>query len=171
MLLASALGTVALLFAASTDVMQRIIPNRAVVLVALAGIALRWEDGPGALLHAILLAAAIFAAMLVLFQFEVVGGGDVKLLAAASLLSPPEMVPGQMLLIALAGGGLALLWIVDRRLRGVAALPVDADGAGLDPPAPRLPERETAGAGFQQHGLPYGVAICLGTLASMALSS
>lgn len=172
MILASAIAVAALLFAACTDVIGRTIPNRAVIVVALAGIASRAGDGVTALLLAMVIAVAIFAGMLLLFQLQIVGGGDVKLLAAASLLSSPPAVPGQMLLIALAGGILALLWIIDRRLRGVTAIPADPYAAATGSFADQRPEAAPApGTGLRDPALPYGVAICLGTLASMALSS
>jgi prepilin peptidase CpaA len=43
------------------------------------------------------------------------GGGDVKLLGAAALRVPPYAVPGMLMATALAGGVLALFYLVARR--------------------------------------------------------
>ena len=82
----------------------------------------------------------VFAAGLVLFARGWMGGGDVKLLTAASVWTGVGGLPALLLATALAGGGLALAAIA------VRALPL-ADG-------PRVLERGAP--------LPYGVAIAIG---------
>lgn len=139
----------------------------------LAGIVLRFGDGVPVLLCALMISGFIFAAMLLLFYLGLVGGGDVKLLAAASLLSAPDEVGGQLVLIALAGGVMALLllWRVCLKLRRKDSIPAGLDVVPADQFTPTLAAKQrNEQPGFQGDGLPYGVAICIGTLASMALS-
>lgn len=164
----SALCAGLLLFAAITDIKWRIISNRTVLLLALAGITLRSGDGVQDLLGSVAIAGIIFALMLFLFSSGMVGGGDVKLLAAASLLSTPAQVGNQLVYIALAGGAMAALylaWPLCLRMLGR-----DARAANHNLPTSPSAERAEKLPGFQGDGLPYGVAICIGTLANMAFS-
>lgn len=162
------------MFTAITDIKWRTIPNRVVLLVLLAGIVVRSGDGLEALLAALAVAGFIFAAMLLLFHLGLVGGGDVKLLAAASLLSAPGEVGGQLVLIALAGGVMALMLLLRRvcqKLHRKDSVPAERDVVPADHFAPTLTaNQQNELPGFQGDGLPYGVAICIGTLANMALS-
>lgn len=165
----SALCAGLLLFAAFTDIKWRIIPNRTVLLLALAGIMLRSGDGVQDLLGSMAIAGIIFALMLFLFNSGMVGGGDVKLLAAASLLSTPEQVGSQLVFIALAGGAIAMLFLA-RPL----CLSIVGRGAVVGNHRPTISpaaERTELLPGFQGDGLPYGVAICIGTLVNMAFST
>ena len=105
-------GLAALVVAAMTDLRRRIIPNEAVLVVAGAGLVLgllsfqgwRWRS-----------AAAVALGLLVVLgqmtRLGIVGGGDAKLIAAVSLSQPPADVPSLLLHIALAGGGLALIYL------------------------------------------------------------
>jgi len=147
-------GVVALLVAATRDVLHRVIPDLCVLVIAIAGLAMRLDDGFGVLAASLGIAVLLFAAMVSLFHLGALGGGDVKLLAAASLLSPPAAVPGQLMLIAFAGGILAVGWIVRRKLQSSTSATADAD---------------LAPAQSEDSGLPYGVAICAGTLIHLAL--
>ena len=137
-----------LLAAALTDLAWRRIPNGIAALVALVGLA---RQGVGGAFGVALLAGAlVFLGCLLLWQRGALGGGDVKLLAAASLLVPPALVPAQLLAVALAGGGLALLHLSLRPLLRAESLPRG--------PLRREARRIRAGA-----PMPYGVAIALGT--------
>lgn len=160
--------------AAFTDLKWRVIPNRVVLLVLLAGIVIRWGDGVPVLLGALAIAGFVFAVMLLLFHLGTVGGGDVKLLAAASLLSAPADVPNQLVLIALAGGVMALVVLLWRFCRGLyrkISPPGAQDLQATDRSAHSLASnQQNEQTGFHGDGLPYGLAICIGTLASMALS-
>lgn len=164
----SALCAGLLLFAAFTDIKWRIISNRTILLLALAGIILRSGDGILDLLGSVAIAGIIFAFMLFLFNSGMVGGGDVKLLAAASLLSTPAQVGGQLVFIALAGGVMAMLflaWPLCLRIVGRDGR-VANHRLTVSPAA----ERTEKLPGYHGEGLPYGVAICIGTLAHMAFS-
>ena len=172
--MASVFAVILLLFAAFTDVRWRIISNRVVLSVALAGFVVRTGDGLPALLGAASVSVFIFAGMLLLFHFGLVGGGDVKLLAAASMLSTPVEVGRQLVLIALAGGVMALMFLLWRaclRLYRKNSIPTERGVIPADHTALSLPAvQQIEGPGFHGDGLPYGVAICIGTLANMALS-
>ena len=78
------------------------------------------------------------------WRCRVMGGGDVKLLAACALLAPPAAVPGLVLAVALAGGVLALAYLALQPLVPVPALArpgaaarTRVAGRGLAHPPPR----------------------------------
>jgi prepilin peptidase CpaA len=93
-------------------------------------------------------AAALLAAML-LFQLRLIGGGDAKLLAAASVWVGYEQFLPFFVYVTIFGGALALLLLGYRRLPA-AAFPLLPDWAS------RLHN--------QGEGMPYGVAITAGAL-------
>ncbi len=88
-----------------------------------------------------------------LFSRGLIGGGDVKLLAAAALWAGADALPPLLLLTALIGGLLALLFLT----------PLGRADRGA-----RMPKRRRAEA--KSHGrtgppVPYGVAIAAAALA------
>jgi prepilin peptidase CpaA len=105
----------ALLFAAAHDVAVRTVPNRASLIVALAGVGLSALDGQ--LVQALFGAVLVFGGTWYCWRRGWIGGGDVKLLTACVLLVPPTSVPGLILGTAIAGGVLALAYL------GLARLP------------------------------------------------
>ena len=82
------------------------------VLVALAGVAARTASGDTML--SLLLASAVFAVLYLLWRFEVLGGGDVKLLAACALLVPAGAVAALLAAVTLSGGILAGAYLILR---------------------------------------------------------
>ena len=136
-------------WAALSDVLSRRIPNRLVALLALAALGrlgLELAGGAGWMQAAadLALSLAVFGFGALLFRFGLVGGGDVKLLAAGALWIGAGAAWPFLAGTALAGGALALgfvLWLGFAR-RGAA-----------------------------RPSLPYGVAIAaggvIGTLAAL----
>jgi prepilin peptidase CpaA len=104
----------------------------------------------------VLCAVVIFGIGAVAFAGGLLGGGDVKLLAAASLFAGPALLLDFFTVTALAGGALALAMLAGAPI-GPAGLP-EGDGTLRD----RL-----------RGGLPYGPAIAAGGLwvAAMQLVS
>jgi len=90
--------------------------------------------------------AAAFAVGFVLFRLGLMGGGDGKLLAAVALWSGPAQILPVLLVIALAGGVIALTLGVARFVHGRVRV---ASPAGVS-------------AGILGGRLPYGVAIAGG---------
>ena len=144
-------------WAAISDFSRFIIPNRICLAIValypahvLAGGAIDWQG-------AALLAAATFAAGSVLFALRIVGGGDVKFLAAVTLWVGPAQFWPFMIVMALAGGVLALAYIVATR----AWRPLAVRAIGM-------------ASGIEQHVLPetlrvpYGIAIAVGGLCAVA---
>lgn len=134
-----ALLAIALLAAALGDWRHLLIRNRLNGAIA-AGAPLFWlaagvAPWPGMALQ-IGLALLVLAVCAALFAMRVLGGGDVKLLAALALWVPPATFADLVLVMALAGGGLAAAMLV---LRGRMA-----------PDAPA--------------SIPYGIAIAAGGL-------
>lgn len=129
--------------AATSDLRWRRIPDRFAVGLAGLGllrltVALATGVGLGPAITDVIAAAALFAAGALLFRFGLFGGGDVKLMAAGALwLGASELFP-YLFATALAGGLLALCFLVRRRL-----------------PRP-VGDRRPAEV------LPYGVAIAAG---------
>lgn len=136
----------AMAFAAAMDLLTMTIPNRVSLLLVggflvatlLAGLSLEsflWHVGAGLL---------VFAIGFGLFALGLVGGGDVKLLAASSLwLGFANLLP-YIFLVTLIGGVLALSFAIMRRYFPVGS--VRAPAWLL-----RLQSTDT--------GIPYGIAI------------
>lgn len=144
--LALALPAIALfLTAAVTDWTSRRIPNlvsAALALVGLARVAADLANGAGGV-AALDLGAALLVAIpaAAAFHFRLLGGGDVKLLAAGSLWLGAAALPAFLTTTALAGGVLAAGYLIALR---------------LFPPEGREP------------GLPYGIAIAAGGIMTTA---
>jgi prepilin peptidase CpaA len=101
---------------------------------------------------AALCAAAIFVAGAVLFSRGLIGGGDVKLLAAASLWAGPAATPPLLVLTGLFGGLLSLVLLTPMGTLIAAARRTVLDTAGAAAP------------GADRVCVPYGVAIAAAAL-------
>ena len=129
-----------------TDLDELRIPNRICLLIALlypsyvlaSPEPVNW---PGALA----VAAGVFIIGLIPFSAGIMGGGDVKLLAATALWAGPSAIVGFLLLTTLAGGALALVMVT--RCRFTLAGLFEAIGAN---------DLRDAVLG---RAIPYGVAI------------
>jgi prepilin peptidase CpaA len=111
----------ALLFAAAHDVAVRTVPNPVSLIVAMAGLGLNLLDGQ--LLPALFDATLVFAGAWFCWRRGWIGGGDVKLLTACVLLMPQAAVPAMLLGTALAGGLLALGYVLLARFMTTFAVP------------------------------------------------
>lgn len=140
--------------AAFRDVAVRRIPNALVVAIAVLGVSRQAAAGMAMLALSFIVASVVLLAAVMLWRRGVLGGGDVKLLAATAVLVPPAAVPHLLLATAIAGGLLAVSHLVLRRRRGLPApIPAGAIGRVLRCEAWRI------GRGAP---LPYGVAIAAG---------
>jgi prepilin peptidase CpaA len=152
-----------LLFAAAHDVAVRTVPNRVSLLVAAAGLGLNALDGQ--LVPALFGGGLVFAGCWFCWRHGWIGGGDVKLLSACTLLVPPASVPVLVLSTAIAGAVLALLYLalgvmLARLLPGGAA----ARPTGLLGRVWRAERRRS------RLSLPYACAICAGVLLTLNVS-
>lgn len=95
---------------------------------------------------AVACAALVFAVGVAAFAAGALGGGDAKLLAAASLFAGPARLVDFLVLTALAGGVLAIAVLAGAWIG-------QPEGAGRAPLRARL-----------RHSLPYGPAIAAGGL-------
>ena len=140
----------AMAFAAATDVFTMTIPNRLNIGLALAFFALApnadlgWQD----VLSHMGVGAAMLLIGILLFSLGWLGGGDAKLLAAASLWLGLDHLLMFLTYTAAFGGALALA-LLAYRSAPVGALPLPGWAARL----------HTKG-----EAMPYGVAIAAGAL-------
>jgi prepilin peptidase CpaA len=173
-------GLVALLaLAALIDLRERRIPNWLTGgVAALYPLYVLASPMPIAWLGALAVAAATFMFGFVLFARQLIGGGDVKLIAAVSLWTGLDHLALFALVTSLAGGGLALGSLWYHRWRGVIDAHMAALGWNLAP-AGRMRHAESsspeatdsiASTAIEQAPLtlPYGVAIAAGGLAVVA---
>lgn len=155
-----------LILAALTDLRERRIPNwlnGAVVAlypvhVLVAPAAIAWPTAVALALVVLLLGLALFAR-------DLIGGGDVKLIAAVSLWAGPDQLMPFLLVTTLTGGALCLITLWFQRWglmvqAYLATLGVAMPGGG----APRLPDGAADPSGASTT-LPYGVAIAAGGIA------
>ncbi|MFC4254574.1 peptidase [Altererythrobacter xixiisoli] len=120
---------IALLFAAFTDLRSRHIGNWLNLGIALAAPLFWWASGlslwPGVALQ-IALATGSLVVLSGLFAIRAMGGGDVKLLTALALWIPPAQFLNLIIIMALIGGLLTIVfgaWHVMRRQRERLAIP------------------------------------------------
>ena len=93
-----------------------------------------------------LCAIAVFGVGALAFAGGILGGGDVKLLAAASLFAGPALLLDFLTVTALAGGALALAMLAGARI------------------GPAVAARDGTLRTRMRGGLPYGPAIAAGGL-------
>jgi len=128
--------------AAVGDARRLTIPNGLCAAVALLALPYWWATGeplwPDFAWQAAF-ALAVFAGLAALFAFGLMGGGDVKLLAALALWLPVRSYVEMMMWVAIAGGLLTLALLIRHR-------------------AARRPGRPE---------IPYGVAIATGAALSL----
>lgn len=137
-----------MLTAACEDLRRFVIPNQLTI-----GLLLLWplhalgSLGLSAALGALGCAVAVFVVGAIPFSRGLIGGGDVKLLAVATLWAGPGLTPELLLGSALAGGLLALL-LLSPYGHYLTALRTPAAAAALPHANP----------------MPYGVAIAAAAL-------
>ena len=147
-LLASALT---LAWAAVGDAMTYRIPNLLPALVAGGFCALAWFEPPSFLMGGVLTGLAVFAVGALLFVRRLMGGGDVKLLAATSLWCGPEQLTPFALVVSVTAVTLALV------MMSPLGRLLPAPPARLSPPA--------GGTGSPtRQPMPFGVAVAVGGL-------
>jgi len=112
-----ALAGAVLLFAALHDIAFRTVPDWVSAVLALGGGVARVLDGQWAMGLTCGLAVSTLAALC--WWRGWLGGGDVKLLGATAILVRPDLVPGYVLMVALAGGGLGLIYLLLERIVSV----------------------------------------------------
>ena len=136
---------IALLIAAVTDLRSRQISNKLNLAIALGAPLFWWSSGlalwPDIAIQ-VGIAVAAFAVLAGMFALGMMGGGDVKLLTALALWIAPAAFVQMLIIMAIAGGVLTIVMGAWHFLR-------------------RQKERLA---------IPYGVAIAVGGLWSLALN-
>ena len=120
---------IALFAAAATDLRSRRIGNWLTGAIALGAPLFWWASGlsiwPDIAMQ-VGVAAATFAVLAVLFALRAMGGGDVKLLSALALWIQPALFLNLIIIMALLGGVLTILfgaWHIIRRRKDRLAIP------------------------------------------------
>lgn len=117
--LAAALSAL-LVIAALTDMKSRIISNRLNIAVAalapLFWVATGLPPWPGMAVQ-LALAAVIFAVFTLMFALGMMGGGDVKLLAALALWFPPQPMLLLLVIMSILGGLVTAVTVIRHKLR------------------------------------------------------
>jgi prepilin peptidase CpaA len=145
----------AMIAAAVVDFRRLVIPNGLVVALFVLWL-LHIEGTRGPAMAAAFLAAAgaalVLAGGVLLFERGWIGGGDVKLFAVAVLWAGTSALPRLLILTALIGGGLALVFLTPLGPRLIAV---------------RAGDRVSAAGGALRVGrtpIPYGIAIAAAAL-------
>lgn len=130
-----------LAWGAASDIKSRILPNWLAALLLVFGLAFAFTSGGLEALgwHAAHSATALLVGMM-LFAVGFVGAGDAKFYAGLAAFFPLSLGLELIFLVAVAGGILALCWLIARKFAG-----------------------KNNGAPKGNHAkLPYGVAIAAG---------
>jgi len=157
-------GAALLLLAAGHDFVARTVPNWLAGALALLGIALRLAKPlatngtvAGGLIAGLAVGGVVFILAAICWRRGLMGGGDVKLLAATAIVVPPSMALNFVTAVALSGGVLAVAYLLARRFVG--------------PPRPQRPHSLLARTlrvecwRIRRGGpLPYACAIAAGGL-------
>lgn len=150
-------GLLGLVMATFTDLKSRLIPNTLVFgVLAAGGLARVVSDGALSWIS-LGVALAIFVPLALLAHRDMIGGGDAKMIAAATFLVEPAHVPQLLAAIILSGGVLSVGFWLARKVRASGQGPA-ASGTDASTAAP--PIGSTPSADHEQ--LPYAVAILAG---------
>jgi prepilin peptidase CpaA len=159
----SSIGLILLMCSSAFDLAIRKSPNVMVMLIVPLGLLRHVIDGD--VFQAFGAAVAVFSVAMVAWTRGLLGGADVKLMGAAALLVPLNMITTELFITTMAGGGLAMLVIAVRPYGARYASPAGRQSNILT----RIWHIE---AWRLSHGgnLPYVVAITIGAAASIWLS-
>ena len=156
------IATALLGIAVLNDVATRTIPDFAPLGLVLVGVILRAANGD--VFSALGASVAVFVLGAASWRLGWIGGGDVKLLAACTWLVSPGLVPGLVLTTAIAGGGLACLYLtLCWALRAARAQTHFARTRSLAVRIWRVERWRIK----HRPALPYGCAIAAGTLLTL----
>ena len=147
-----------LVFAALRDIATRRVPNWVSIGILICSIV--FQTVVGMIFTAIGLGLLIFFVAALMWRRGWLGGADVKLLTAASVAVAPAAVGPLLIAISLAGGGLAIVYIILSRL---LRRPSPGPRNGF---LPRLLKAE-AWRIRKRAPLPYAVAIAIGGLSTL----
>ncbi len=151
-------GVAVLIYSACHDFAFRTVPNAASVALLALGLALRLLDGPFSLLGwSSLIAVGVLVVTFFFWRMGWMGGGDVKLLTAASFFVPPTLQSQASLIsgTALAGGVLALTYLA---ASAIVRRPTGSRPQGFLPRVLRCEQWRVSRRG----PLPYAAAIAVG---------
>jgi prepilin peptidase CpaA len=154
---------------AATDLRDRIIPNRFVIMVAVAGLVVCVVSRPELAWLSIFISAVVFLSLGTLTHFGFLGGGDSKLISALTLFVAPGQVGLLLIEIVLAGGLLSIAYLVGY---GALRRMPHSLGAAVTPPNAThwlkrfiFAERERIATG---QSVPYALAILAGVIFHIA---
>ena len=164
----------ALLASAWTDLKDRIIPNELVGLIAVSGLGISLALRPGQAWIGLVAAIVVLFGLGVLSHFNLMGGGDVKLISATTLMVPPEQIGHLLIAITIAGGFVSCVYLAARyaltrdRPENMPA-PADMTGDPSREPGGASEWFSTECARIAAGGpLPYGLAILGGVAGYIA---
>lgn len=140
--------TAVLAWAALTDVASRRIPNAAILVLVVIFVPWALTGAPAGLGSGLAAGAIGFAVGFALYLFGVMGAGDVKLFAATALFLGLAYLPMFAVATSLAGGAVVLIALATQPRRAMVMF-------------------ATRGAAGHGRGVPYGVAISIGGLATL----
>jgi prepilin peptidase CpaA len=141
-----ALLSAVLVIASISDIRDRRIPNWTVLAAAALFVPWIFVGGEVSILGSLAGASIVFTMGLVLYALRVVGAGDSKLATATSLFVGLGQLFPFLLLVALAGGVIAVMSLASRPVHALVMF-------------------QMRGKGDFGRGVPYGVAIAIATIA------
>jgi prepilin peptidase CpaA len=151
-----------------TDLKDRLIPNELVGLVGASGLTLCLLQRPGQIWLDLLVAVLLIVVLGVLARYGFMGGGDVKMIGAASLLFPAAQAGQLLVAIALAGGVLSSLYLLARFALRAGPVRDAADPGWLGDPGPEGWFRGECARIAAGGPLPYALAIAGGVAVMIA---
>jgi prepilin peptidase CpaA len=146
--LVAILLAIVLIAASLSDIRTRKIPNWTVLAAMALFVPWALLDQENTVLSALAACLVAFLISFPLYLFRLMGAGDSKLLAAVSLFVGLDHLPRLLLFVALAGGVIAIVSLVSRPTRALVMF-------------------QLRGKGDFGRGIPYGVAIAIGTVCSL----
>jgi prepilin peptidase CpaA len=147
-----ALLSVVLVIASISDIRDRRIPNWTVLAAAALFFPWIFVGREVSILGSLAGAAVVFMIGLALYILRVVGAGDSKLVTAVSLFIGFGQLFPFLLLVALAGGVIAVMSLASRPVHALVMF-------------------QMRGKGDFGRGVPYGVAIAIATIALLSWPS
>jgi prepilin peptidase CpaA len=163
-------GLSGLVAASVSDLKARLIYNEIVLFIFAVGVALRFIWSPGTLWISLLAAVCLLVALGQLARFDIIGGGDAKLIAATSLLVPPQHDAWLVAHIAAAGGILSCIYLAARSALRTHVLARAANGPESNHPDKNAGTTISHELARIRAGepMPYALAILAGTAYSLA---